>query len=133
MTQRIQAAIVGTGFMGSVHARAVMTAGGRVRLVVGSSPGRARKLAEALPGAEPAGFEEALASGVDVVHLCVPNHLHHDMARRALAAASTWSAKSPVRLRAGGGRPGLLAARTGRVATVPFVYRFYPRCGWRVR
>ncbi len=126
MTQQIEAAVVGTGFMGSVHARAVTAARGRVRLVVGSSPGRARDLAASLPGAEPAGFEEVLASDVDVVHLCTPNHLHHDMARRALEAGKHVVCEKPLAVSVMEAADlADLAARTGRVATVPFVYRFY--------
>ncbi|MFJ9180631.1 hypothetical protein [Streptomyces sp. NPDC102360] len=41
MPQPVSAAIVGTGFMGTVHARAVAAASGQVRLVAGSSADRA--------------------------------------------------------------------------------------------
>ncbi|KQX69492.1 Gfo/Idh/MocA family oxidoreductase [Streptomyces sp. Root1310] len=126
MTQQIQAAIVGTGFMGSVHARAVTAASGRVRLVAASSPGRARELAGTIPGAEPAGFEEVLASDVDVVHICTPNHLHYDMARQALEAGKHVICEKPLALSVKeAAELADLAASTGRVATVPFVYRFY--------
>ncbi|MEU9556342.1 Gfo/Idh/MocA family protein [Streptomyces fumanus] len=126
MTQQIQAAVVGTGFMGSVHARAVTAAGGRVRWVAGSSPARARGLAGASPGAEPATFQQVLDSGVDVVHICTPNHLHHDMARRALEAGKHVVCEKPLALsvKEAADLAGL-AARAGRVATVPFVYRYY--------
>ncbi|MEV5883939.1 Gfo/Idh/MocA family oxidoreductase [Streptomyces sp. NPDC052020] len=126
MTQQIQAAVVGTGFMGSVHARAVTAASGRVRLVVGSTRKRAGELAGSLPGAEPAAFEEVLASDVDVVHVCTPNHLHYDMARRALEAGKHVICEKPlaVSVKEAADLAGL-AAHTGRVATVPFVYRFY--------
>ncbi|CAL9278973.1 Gfo/Idh/MocA family protein [Streptomyces sp. SudanB91_2054] len=126
MTQQIEAAIVGTGFMGSVHARAVTAARGRVRLVAGSSPARARELAEAVPGAAPAAFEDVLASDVDVVHICTPNHLHHDMARQALEAGKHVVCEKPLAVSVKEADDlAHLAARTGRVATVPFVYRFY--------
>ncbi|CQR65559.1 Gfo/Idh/MocA family protein [Streptomyces leeuwenhoekii] len=124
--QQIQAAVVGTGFMGSVHARAVTAAAGRVRLVAGRTPEGARDLADAVPGAVPATFEEVLASDVDVVHLCTPNHLHHDMARQALEAGKHVVCEKPLAVSVKEAEDlADFAARTGRVATVPFVYRFY--------
>ncbi|MFH8798167.1 Gfo/Idh/MocA family protein [Streptomyces sp. NPDC017936] len=126
MTQQMRAAIVGTGFMGSVHARAVTAANGRVRLVAGSSPARARDLAASVPGARPADFDDVLASDVDVVHVCTPNHLHHDMARRALEAGKHVVCEKPLGLTVKEAADlADLADRTGLVATVPFVYRFY--------
>ncbi|NUS14777.1 MAG: Gfo/Idh/MocA family oxidoreductase [Streptomyces sp.] len=126
MTAPVSAAVVGTGFMGSVHARATLTAGGRVPLVAGSTPDRAKALAADLPDATPATFEQVLASDVDVVHLCTPNHLHHAMARQVLEAGKHVVCEKPLAVSvAEAADLTELAARVGRVATVPFVYRFY--------
>ncbi|MFJ4623749.1 Gfo/Idh/MocA family protein [Streptomyces sp. NPDC088812] len=126
MPQPVRAAIVGTGFMGAVHARAVGAAGGQVRLVAGSSADRAKALAASVPGAEPVDFERVLDSDVDVVHLCTPNHLHHPMARRVLEAGKHVVCEKPlaVSVEQAADLAGL-AAGSGAVATVPFVYRFY--------
>lgn len=126
MPQPVEAAIVGTGFMGAEHARAAVAAGGAVRLVVGTSADRAGPLAARLPGARAATFEQALASDVDVVHICTPNHLHHELARRVLLAGKHVVCEKPLAVSAAQARElADLAAGTGATATVPFVYRFY--------
>ncbi|MFJ3669722.1 Gfo/Idh/MocA family protein [Streptomyces sp. NPDC090106] len=126
MTAPVSAAVVGTGFMGSVHARATLAAGGRVPLVAGSTADRAKALAARVPDAVPATFEEVLASDVDVVHLCTPNHLHHTMARQVLEAGKHVVCEKPLAVSPAEAADLVrLAAANGAVATVPFVYRFY--------
>ena len=88
MADRIRAGIVGVGFMGTVHARAVRRAGGVVSRVVGSSPESSRAGAERI-GAEFAAesIEDLLAADdVDVVHVCTPNATHAPLVRAAIAA-----------------------------------------------
>ncbi|MER6349345.1 Gfo/Idh/MocA family protein [Streptomyces sp. NPDC001595] len=126
MPSPVHAALVGTGFMGAVHARAITAAGGRVRLVAGSSPDRSRSLADTLPGAAAADFADVLASDVDVVHICTPNHLHHTMALQAIEAGKHVVCEKPLALTSAEATELAAAAdRSGLVATVPFVYRFH--------
>ena len=129
MTDRVRAGIVGVGFMGTVHARAVRRAGGVVSRIVGSSPESSRAGAERI-GAEFAAetVEELLAADdVDVVHVCTPNATHARWSGRRSPPASTWSARSPWRSTPPRPRSwSRLAAAAGVTATVPFVYRFYP-------
>ncbi len=125
----LRAAIVGTGFIGEVHARAVRRAGARLVGVAASTPERGRAAARRL-GAEDA-FDQAevLATSpdVDVVHVCTPNHLHADLAAAALAAGKHVVCEKPLAVDAATARRLVAAAdAAGRVATVPFVYRFYP-------
>ncbi|MGH8882364.1 MAG: Gfo/Idh/MocA family protein, partial [Stackebrandtia sp.] len=124
-----RAAIVGTGFMGRVHAGAVRVSGGRVVGVVGSSADRAKAAAKTL-GAERvfADAEEALDSDeVDVVHVCTPNHLHGPIAQAALEAGKHVVCEKPLATDAATAqRLTDSAADRDRIATVPFVYRFHP-------
>ena len=125
----LRAAIVGTGFIGEVHARAVRRVGARLVGVAASTPERGRAAARRL-GAEDA-FDEAevLATSpdVDVVHVCTPNHLHADLAAMALAAGKHVVCEKPLAVDGATARRLTAAAdAAGRVATVPFVYRFYP-------
>ncbi|WP_291415644.1 Gfo/Idh/MocA family oxidoreductase [Actinophytocola sp.] len=124
-----RAAIIGTGFMARVHARAVRAAGGRVVGVVGSSLHRAET---ALPDV---GAERAFADladlmdtvDVDVVHVCTPNHLHAPLVHTALAAGAHVVCEKPLATDSATAAAMTEAARaTGRVAVVPFVYRFHP-------
>ncbi len=122
-------AIVGTGMIGAVHRRAALLAGAVVRGVVGSSPARARDVAQAWD--IPRGYrdiEEALADPqVQVVHVCTPNQLHRAMAQAALEAGKHVICEKPLATTLEDARfLAALAASSDRVATVPFVYRYHP-------
>ena len=123
-----RAAIVGTGLIGNVHRKAIAAVGGTLAGVVGSSPARTREVAgrwgvTAYPDAE-----ALLADGsVEVVHICTPNALHHRLARAALQAGKHVVCEKPLAMNlAEAAELAGLARRAGRVATVPFVYRYHP-------
>lgn len=122
-------AIVGTGMIGNVHRRAAILAGATVRGVGASSPERAREVASAwdVPRAY-RDIEEAVADPqVQVVHVCTPNHLHRAMAQAALEAGKHVICEKPLATTLEDARAlAALAASTGLVATVPFVYRYHP-------
>jgi predicted dehydrogenase len=128
-TERIRAGIVGAGFIGSVHARSALLAGGVVAGVAASSARSARDAAARL-GAERAfeSGEELVASDeIDVVHICAPNHLHVPLARAALEAGKHTICEKPLALDdAGAAELVELAERLELQAAVPFVYRYYP-------
>lgn len=122
-------AIVGTGMIGNVHRRAAILAGARIIGVSASSPERAREVASAwnLPRAY-RDIEEALADPqVQVVHICTPNHLHRAMAQAALEAGKHVICEKPLATTLQDAQAlAALAASSGLVATVPFVYRYHP-------
>jgi len=128
MAERLRAGIIGAGFIGAVHARAVRAAGGVVARVAASTPERSAEAADRLGALAPAGTGEDLidASDVDVVHICTPNSLHVPLARRALAAAKPVICEKPLATTLSDARSLAAAADGKAVATVPFVYRFYP-------
>ena len=125
----LRVAIAGTGFIGAVHARSARLAGARVVGIAASSLESARLAATAL-GAERAfdtAEELAASPDVDVVHVCTPNHLHVPLALAALAAGKHVICEKPIALDADGARELVDAASaSGRLAAVPFVYRYYP-------
>jgi predicted dehydrogenase len=129
MSRGLRAGIVGTGFIGAVHARSALLAGARLVGVTASTPERSARAASAL-GAD-RGFDsgEALieSADVDVVHICTPNHLHAPLAEAALAAGKHVVCEKPLAMDSGQAQ-GLVdaAAGAGTQATVPFVYRYYP-------
>ena len=125
----LRVAIAGTGFIGEVHARAVRRAGARLVGVAASTPERGRAAARLLGAEDAFADAEALATSpdVDVVHICTPNHLHAGLAEAALAAGKHVVCEKPLAIDAGAAhRLVEAAAAAGRVATAPFVYRFYP-------
>jgi predicted dehydrogenase len=125
----LRVAIAGVGFMGTAHARAVRSAGARLVGVAASTANRAKDAAARL-GAD-RGFPSAaalvLADDVDVVHLCVPNNLHHELATAALENGKHVVCEKPLTLDLPSA-DALLAslAKAGTVGAVPFVYRFHP-------
>ena len=125
----LRAAIVGTGFIGTVHARAVRAAGHTVSAVVNVNRLAAESAAHAF-GAEHAltSFAAAVAlPEIDVVHICTPNVLHAPQATLALEHGKHVVCEKPLATTVlDAARLVELADQTGCVAAVPFVYRFYP-------
>lgn len=122
-------AIVGTGMIGAVHRRAALLAGADIRGVAASSPQRALEVAQSwnVPRAY-RDIEEVVADPqVQVVHVCTPNHLHHPMAQAALQAGKHVICEKPLATTLEDAEAlAALAAATGLIATVPFVYRYHP-------
>jgi predicted dehydrogenase len=128
VTTRLRAGIAGTGFIAQVHAHAVRAAGGEVVAVLGSSPASTAVGVEAMRatrGAADIG-ELADAADLDVVHICTPNRTHVAMAEAVLAAGKHVICEKPLATSVEDARRlADLAAAAGRMASVPFVYRFY--------
>jgi predicted dehydrogenase len=126
---RLRSGIIGAGFAGAVHARAVRAAGGVVSVAAGSSAETGLAAAERL-GADRHATDTAelvAAADVDVVHVCTPNQVHAELAERALAAGKHVICEKPLATSIDSAqRLASLAASAGIVAAVPFVYRFYP-------
>jgi predicted dehydrogenase len=125
----MRAAIIGGGFIGRVHARALRLLGVRLAGVVASTPARSQAAALEL-GAEQA-FDDAAAliqgPGVDVVHVCTPNYLHRPLVELAIAAGKHVVCEKPLGV--SGAEAAALAALArgaGVVAAVPFAYRYHP-------
>jgi predicted dehydrogenase len=125
----MRSGIIGTGFIGGVHAYAVRAAGGVLAHVAGESPEHAAGAARRL-GAEHAcaSAEELInADDVDVVHVCTPNALHVPQAEAAIRAGKHVICEKPLATDPADARRLVVAAAdAGLVAAVPFVYRFYP-------
>lgn len=125
----VRAAVIGTGFIGTVHVEALRRIGVQVRGVLGSSPerGKIRAAALGVPRAYPS-LDAILADpDVDVVHVTSPNHLHVPQATAVLGAGKHVVCEKPLAMTASASA-GLveLAARTGLVNAVNFNIRFYP-------
>jgi predicted dehydrogenase len=129
LDRQLRVAIAGTGFIGRIHAHAALLAGARLVGVSASSGERARAAAAELGAERWFDSSEALATddAVDVVHICTPNQLHTPLAERALAAGKHVICEKPLATdHAAAGRLAAAAERAHVVATVPFVYRYYP-------
>lgn len=125
----IRAAVIGTGFIGTVHLEALRRIGVSISGVLGSSPERGADRAAAL-GVDHAYRDLAeLAADplVDVVHVTSPNHAHAAQARALLEAGKHVVCEKPLAMTAHESAELVaLAARTGLVNATNFNIRFYP-------
>jgi predicted dehydrogenase len=125
----IGAAVIGTGFIGTVHVEALRKIGVQVRGVLGSTPERGAARADALGvGRAYASLDEILADpSVDVVHVTSPNHLHVPQASAILSAGKHVVCEKPLAMTAA--ESAALVAQadaSGLVNAVNFNIRFYP-------
>jgi predicted dehydrogenase len=125
----IGAAVIGTGFIGTVHVEALRRIGVQVRGVLGSSPerGTARAAALGVPQAYPS-LDALLADpAVDVVHVTSPNDLHVSQARAILEAGKHVVCEKPLAMTAAESAELVeVAARSGLVNATNFNIRYYP-------
>ena len=125
----IGAAVIGSGFIGTVHIEALRRMGVQVHGLLGSTPERGAASAERI------GVPKAYASlaellddeRVEVVHVTSPNHLHHPQVVQILEAGRHVVCEKPLAMTSGESRELVgLAAESGRVSAVNFNIRFYP-------
>ncbi len=125
----IGAAVIGTGFIGTIHVEQLRRIGVDVRGVLGSTPERGAARAEALSVRRAyTSLDDILADpSVDVVHVASPNHLHVPQASAILAAGKHVVCEKPLAMTAA--ESATLAAQadaSGLVNAVNFNIRFYP-------
>jgi predicted dehydrogenase len=127
--KRIRSGIIGTGFIGGVHAAAVRAAGGVVQVVASATVQEARDAAVAWNCEHTAssGRELIERDDVDLVHICTPNSTHAELAHAAIAAGKAVICEKPLAVDASSAAGLVEAAVTaGVVNAVPFIYRYYP-------
>jgi predicted dehydrogenase len=125
----IGAAVIGSGFIGTVHVEALRRIGVHVTGVLGSNPDRSAESAAALD--LPRGYgslDELLGdSAVQVVHVTSPNQLHHPQVKAILAAGRHVICEKPLAMTSAESADLVAAAASsGLVAAVNFNLRFYP-------
>ena len=131
MTRRgdIGTAVIGSGFIGTVHIEALRRIGVRITGLLESSPelGASRAAELSLAGSY-ASLAELLADdAVQVVHVTSPNALHHPQVKQILAAGKHVVCEKPLALTsAQSAELAALAEASGLVNAVNFNLRFYP-------
>ena len=125
----IGAAVIGTGFIGTVHVEALRRIGVQVRGVLGSTPERGAARADAL-GVPRAyiSLDDLLADPtVQVVHVTSPNDLHVSQTKAILAAGRHVVCEKPLAMDAASSAELVaLAAETGLINATNFNIRYYP-------
>ena len=131
MTRRsdIGTAVIGSGFIGTVHIEALRRIGVNVTGLLGSTRDRAAARAEQVDvGRAYASLDELLDDDrVNVVHVTSPNELHYPQVKAILAAGRHVVCEKPLAMTAEeSGDLVRLAAASGLVNAVNFNIRFYP-------
>ena len=128
--KKIKTAIVGTGFMGKVHAENVRRLGNvEIEAVVGSRLETAQKFAESagIPIAT-AKLEDVLNNqDIQVVHICTPNVDHYPMSMAAVEAGKAVLCEKPMTLNVDQAQKLVDAAKQkGVLNCVQHNLRYYP-------
>ena len=125
----MRAGIIGAGFMGEVHASAVRAAGGVVARVAASTPERSAAAADRLGAEAPAAESPRQLLTPTTSTWCTyarPTRCTLRWPTAHWPPASRWCARSRWRPLWRTPARWPTAAAAALVATVPFVYRFYP-------
>ncbi|MRR12468.1 Gfo/Idh/MocA family oxidoreductase, partial [bacterium] len=126
----INAAVIGTGFIGPAHVEALRRVPGvEVVAIASNEPERAREVADRFGVPRVYDTWEAVLRDPDVavVHNCTPNNLHYAINRAALLARKHVLSEKPLTLTSRESAELVaLARKTGLVNGVNFNYRFYP-------
>ena len=125
----IGAAIIGTGFIGTVHIGALRRLGVDIVGVLGSSSARGSAGAAALNiGRSYDSLRDLLTDPkVKVVHVTSPNHAHYAQVKQILAAGRHVVCEKPLAMTADQSSEMLDLAKAGRaIAAVCYNTRFYP-------
>src|SRR3989441_3986936 len=127
----LRAAVIGLGFVGRAHVEALRRLGVPVRGVLGSSPDRAQDAAQSLRLGQAYNSIDELANDtrVDVVHICTPNHLHHDQAKILMSFGKHVMCEKPLAMNTKESAALTAAARPQhRAGGVTCNLRYYPLC-----
>jgi predicted dehydrogenase len=125
----IGTAVIGSGFIGTVHVEALRRIGVRVTGLLEATPELGERRAAALGLARAyVTLDELLADrDVQVVHVTSPNELHHPQVKAVLGAGRHVVCEKPLAMTsAESAELVALAAASGLVNAVNFNIRFYP-------
>ena len=127
---RIKTSIIGTGFMGKVHAENVRRLGSvEISAVAASSDEKARQFADSLGVNQSTGdYRKLLADkSIQAVHILTPNALHHPMCKAALEAGKHVLCEKPFTMNSTEARELVdLAKKTGLANCLQHNLRYYP-------
>jgi predicted dehydrogenase len=128
---KLNAAVIGLGFVGKAHVESLRRLGIPVRGALGSSPETTTAACQSLNLERAyASLDELVAdSAIEVVHLCTPNYLHFEQAGRLMRAGKHVLCEKPLTLDSAESELLVALSReTARVGGVAYNLRYYPLC-----
>jgi predicted dehydrogenase len=126
-----KAAVIGLGFMGRTHIQSLRRLGVEVHGVAGITEDEAKKTAQELSVSKwYKDFDEAIEDKeTRVVHLCTPNNLHFQQAKKVLEAGKHVLCEKPLAMTSDESRHlAALAKETSLMTAVNYNLRYYPIC-----
>jgi len=128
--KKIKTAIIGTGFMGKVHAENVRRLGNvEIVAVAGTSDDKAREFGQSIGVERTTGDYRTLLNDpeIDAVHVLTPNALHYPMCKAAIAAGKHVLCEKPFTMTSAEAKELVdLAARAKIVNAIQHNLRYYP-------
>jgi len=125
------AAIIGLGFVGKAHLEALRRLGIPVRGILGSAPEPTREAVRELKIERGYSSLDELTSdsSVTAVHICTPNHLHHDQANAVMEAGKHVMCEKPLAMDTRQSQSLIdLARKQNLIGAVTYNLRYYPLC-----
>ncbi len=126
---QIRAAVIGTGFIGTVHIQALRRLGVQVVGVLGSSAERGAKRAGEIgvTKAYPTLEDMLEDDSIDVVHVTSPNHAHYPQVMAILKAGKHVICEKPLAMTSTESAEMVeMSKASGKVCAVCYNLRFYP-------
>jgi predicted dehydrogenase len=128
--KKLKTAIIGTGFMGKVHAENVRRLGNvEIAAVAASSDEKARQFGESIGVERTTGDYHTLLQDpeINAVHVLTPNALHHSMCKAALGAGKHVLCEKPFTLTSAEAKELVdLAAKAKLANCIQHNLRYYP-------
>ena len=128
--KKLKTAIIGTGFMGKVHAENVRRLGNvEIAAIAASSDEKARQFGQSIGVERTTGDYRTLLkdSEIQAVHVLTPNALHHPMCKAALEAGKHVLCEKPFTMSSEEARELVgLAAKSGLANCIQHNLRYYP-------
>lgn len=127
---KLKVGIIGTGFIGPVHIEAIRRQGNAEVIALSELNIELAKEKADIFGIPLSygNYKELLNNKeIDVVHICVPNHLHYHIAKEAIEAGKHVVCEKPLAMNASEGKELVeLAEKSGLVCSMHLNCRAYP-------
>lgn len=128
--RKIKTAIIGTGFMGKVHAEQVRRVGNvEIAAIASLTDQLAKDFGDQIGVERTTGDYHTILSdpSIEAVHVVTPNALHYPVSKAALEAGKNVLCEKPFTVNAGEARELVaLAAKTGKANCLEHNLRYYP-------
>ena len=124
----LNAGIIGLGFIGEIHVRAIRSGGHNVRAIAAANLDLARQSADKVNVELALTVQQMVEDPqIDIIHICTPNALHAELAELAINYGKHVICEKPLATNSADAEKLVnLATLKGVTATVPFIYRYYP-------